>query len=71
MRCPRQVLVPDWPRRAGGFFFAPACDSKNGGNWFCVTHQERFANQLQKDIHIDEGEHELAWMCNENGPEAL
>ena len=50
----------------------PACTSKNGGLWVCVTHQQAFANQFQKDTHITYPEgrrHTLAWMCSEHGVE--
>lgn len=47
-----------------------ACDDKHGGRWFCVTHQERFDNQLQKDFHVTDGTHELVWICFDHGPEA-
>ncbi len=46
----------------------PKCDT-NQGHWFCVTHREDFANQLQKDIHIHDGRHTLAWICYEHGVE--
>lgn len=39
------------------------------GHWFCVTHDEHFENQFQKDTHINSGTHELAWMCHEHGIE--
>lgn len=46
----------------------PKCETNNGA-WYCNTHAKGFANQLQKDIHIHEGEHELVWLCFEHGPE--
>ena len=46
------------------------CESQHGGHWFCLTHNEGFQNQLQKDGHINRGDHELVWMCHEHGPEA-
>jgi hypothetical protein len=39
------------------------------GQWFCVTHMEAFRNNIEKDFHISKGEHRLAWMCFEHGPE--
>lgn len=39
----------------------------NRGQWYCVTHREFFANQLQKDGHIHVGTHKLAWLCHDCG----
>lgn len=46
----------------------PKCDANNGA-WFCNTHRTAFPNQLQKDIHIHAGKHELVWVCFQHGPE--
>jgi len=46
-----------------------ACESKNGGHWWCVTHNEGFDTQLTKDGHINRGKHHLVWWCHEHGPE--
>jgi len=46
----------------------PKCDT-NSGFWFCVTHRQEFGNQLQKDIHIHDGKHVLAWVCHAHGVE--
>jgi len=48
---------------------APACEDKHNGNWFCVTHEKWFDNQLQKDIHIGHGKHKLVWVCRKHGLE--
>lgn len=55
----------------------PACESKNGGHWYCSTHLKHFPNQFEKDTHIsgygDHGprvRHVLVWICHEHGPEA-
>lgn len=56
----------DGPKR---FTVSPACTDKHGGHWYCVTHDERFDNQLQKDLHVSVGTHLLAWNCKEHGPE--
>ena len=45
-----------------------SCGS-NGGQWYCITHLEPFANQLQKDTHISRGTHVLGWVCLEHGVE--
>jgi len=46
------------------------CDDKNNGYWYCLTHQEGFQNNLQKDIHIDEHpDHKFVWMCWKHGAE--
>lgn len=47
----------------------PACSEKHGGYWYCVTHDETFANQFEKDCHIHTGTHTLAWVCYEHGVE--
>lgn len=47
------------------YIIRPAHEGGNG-HWYCVTHQEPFSNNFQKDSHIDEGEHKLAWMCFEH-----
>lgn len=47
----------------------PACADKKNGRWFCVTHQKHFHNQLEKDMHIGDGKHMLAWICFEHGAE--
>ncbi len=53
-----------------------ACEQKNNGRWYCITHAEGFANQLQKDSHISEhsefgpgANHRLVWICFAHGPE--
>lgn len=46
----------------------PKCKT-NHGTWFCNTHRKGFTNNLQKDIHIGNGKHELVWLCFEHGPE--
>lgn len=35
----------------------------NNGRWYCATHDEHFMNQFQKDGHISQGWHRLAWLC--------
>lgn len=48
----------------------PKCDDVNApGSWRCVTHDEGFDNQLQKDFHIHSGKHVLVWICSAHGPE--
>jgi hypothetical protein len=54
----------------------PACESKNGGHWYCSTHLKHFENQMQKDSHISayggyrrNARHALVWICHEHGPE--
>lgn len=46
------------------------CDSSRGGQWYCVTHDIAFDNNFQKDSHISEGKHQLAWNCFTHGIEA-
>jgi len=48
----------------------PGCENKAGGNWYCITHRTLAHNNFEKDQHIDQpGDHELAWLCFEHGPE--
>ena len=47
----------------------PPCEDRRNGNWFCVTHNLTFGNQIEKDNHIQGGTHLLAWKCNEHGLE--
>lgn len=49
--------------------YHPTEPSNKLGHWFCVTHDEHFANQMQKDTHINQGTHHLAWICHEHGIE--
>jgi hypothetical protein len=46
-----------------------ACPNQTGGHWYCVTHQEGFAHNFDKDTHIREGKHRLVWICHEHGAE--
>lgn len=53
-----------------------ACDDKDNGYWYCVTHGKGFQNQFQKDGHIDylhgepaKARHRLVWICFAHGPE--
>jgi hypothetical protein len=55
--------------RGDTYTVGPKCESQLPGAWVCVTHAEVFRNQLAKDGHIDAGEHVLAWVCGEHGPE--
>lgn len=49
--------------------YHPTPPSNRAGHWYCVTHAEHFENQLQKDMHIHAGTHQLAWICHEHGIE--
>jgi hypothetical protein len=46
----------------------PSC-GENNGIWYCITHNEGFLNQPNKDSHISEGDHVLTWVCAKHGPE--
>jgi hypothetical protein len=51
----------------------PKCGT-DAGYWICLTHPEdypmsAYRNQFQKDMHVSRGEHVLAWVCREHGPE--
>lgn len=39
------------------------------GHWYCVTHSEHLANNMQKEGHIYDGRHRLVWICHQHGPE--
>lgn len=46
----------------------------NRGFWYCVTCDESFQNQFEKDSHVSpysskRKTHTLAWVCYEHGPE--
>lgn len=45
------------------------CEDRTNGKWFCTTHNKFFRNQFEKDIHINQGEHRLAWICRIHGVE--
>ncbi len=45
------------------------CKDKNGGHWYCETHNAHFANNLERADHCDGGEHRVAWVCHTHGPE--
>lgn len=55
----------------------PACEDKNSGHWYCVTHEEHFTNQFMKDTHLSENRsgkknanvHVMAWICHLHGAE--
>lgn len=49
--------------------YHPTPPGNRAGHWYCVTHAKHFENQFQKDTHIHEGSHELAWICHEHGIE--
>ena len=53
-------------QQGGSTIAGPKCDLNNG-RWYCATHRERFDNQLQKDIHIQQYKHRLAWLCFSHG----
>lgn len=52
---------------AKGQRIVAGCDDKHNGRWHCLTHNKTFENQFQKDSHIHQGTHCLAWLCNEHG----
>lgn len=54
--------------RDRNYVVGAAC-ALNEGHWYCLTHGEGFANQIQKDGHIHRGRHELVWVCHHHGPE--
>jgi hypothetical protein len=52
----------------------PSCATEGGsapgGQWYCVTHQEGFRNNLEISSHVqDGGDHTTMWICSEHGPE--
>jgi len=50
------------------YIVAAAC-KENRGIWFCITDSQSFLNQFEKNSHISQGTHELAWLCFTHGPE--
>lgn len=42
---------------------------ESAGMWYCVTHDKILPNNLEKDWHIREGDHRMAWWCVSHGPE--
>lgn len=49
----------------------PACNSKTGGRWYCLTHgEESLANNFEMQAHCDgPGKHKIGWICFEHGLE--
>lgn len=52
----------------------PKCDAGmiGSGIWHCTTHEQRFENQLQKDLHVLSHRDQkhvcyLAWFCFVHG----
>ena len=39
------------------------------GNWVCISCKKVLQNNFDKDIHIAQGNHTLAWNCHEHGLE--
>ena len=61
------------PRETREFTVGPSC-GKNHGRWLCVTHDEIFGNNWEKDSHVLEqskkkGPCKLTWFCAHHGPE--
>lgn len=46
----------------------PSCGD-GAGHWWCVKHDEFFANNLSARTHDGRGTHRMAWWCFEHGPE--
>lgn len=54
----------------GGEYIVKAkCEFLDVGHWWCVTHDEGFANPMERSAHTREGDHRLAWVCHYHGPE--
>ena len=47
----------------------PSCDSKTGGQWYCVTHGVTLDNWSKEEHYAEPGKHVMAWLCNEHGLE--
>lgn len=61
--------------RATSCIVGKKCD-KDTGHWHCITHDQAFRNQLEKDLHIGSPNvgdgtqtHMLAWVCADHGVE--
>lgn len=50
------------------FIVEASCGAENG-IWYCVTHDQAFSNNFEKDSHIRKGNHQFAWVCPVHGPE--
>lgn len=59
------VLIPEM----GEYTVKEPCENSNNGQWFCITHNQFFENQAQKDIHIHYGTHKMIWACRKHGLE--
>jgi hypothetical protein len=45
-----------------------ACDVKDNGRWFCVTHSYWADHNFDRYAHTDEaGKHVIAWWCATHG----
>jgi len=64
------IRVTQADGRAGQVQVKAACKNKSNGHWYCVSHQEGFPNNFDKDTHIRTGAHEMVWICHEHGAEA-
>jgi len=64
----QRYFVTGPERRKHPMVVAQACE-KNRGLWHCITHDESFQNNFQKDSHIHTGKHCLVWVCFDHGPE--
>lgn len=53
----------------GPYTVAPACAEGARGHWVCLIHNKGFENQMGKDLHVGRGDHRLAWICHQHGPE--
>lgn len=62
-----EVSIPHLNK--GKLTVQPACDTKDQGQWYCVTHQEGFQNNMQQWSHCEAGKHVLVWICFRHGPE--
>jgi hypothetical protein len=56
-------------KKAVDYMVKPPCGENHRGQWYCITHDEAFRNQFEKDGHIHRGVHQLAWVCFQHGPE--
>lgn len=46
------------------------CGDREGGLFYCVTHQALFPNLNAKELHLDNAQrHRLAWVCCKHGLE--
>ena len=55
--------------RLGTMTISGPCENANNGRWHCITHNQTFHNNFDKDTHLGKGTHQMVWVCFEHGLE--